>query len=139
MERVFPWLAVVFASVIAIVAVFELDMRSDEGQQALPTMLPSPTDETTPGAQATPTQAPAVPTTPMGPPTPEPTTPAPTSTPAETEEPVPTATPKEPSPSIAPPVEDEEPMPNTGGGAVAGGTALVGLALGFRYVVRRSY
>lgn len=139
MERVFPWLAVVFASVIAIVAVFELDMRSDKGQQAIPTRIPTPTEETTPGAQASPTQAPSVPTTPMGPPTPEPTTPVPTSTPTETEEPLPTATPEEPSPSISPPIVTEEPMPHTGGGAVAGGSALLGLALGLRLVVRRSY
>jgi hypothetical protein len=143
-ERVFPWLAVIFASVIAIVGISELRMRWDEGELALePTAIPSPTDQTTPGAPATPTQAPAmpaVPTTPaqtLEPATAEPTV-EPTASPAPTAEP--TAEPEEPSPPIESPVVPEpEPMPHTGGGAVGGGTALFGLAMCVRYVMRRSY
>ncbi|HYZ92056.1 MAG TPA: hypothetical protein VFA34_06645 [Actinomycetota bacterium] len=146
MERVFPWIAVIFASVIAIVGIFELDMRSDEDRMALPTAIPSPTDQTTPGVQATPTEAPAVPpaTTPVqteAPSTPEPTE-EPTAEPTEAPTDAPTASPEPEAPgppAETPVIPEPEPMPHTGGGAIGGGIAVFGLAIGVRFAMRRSY
>ena len=139
MERIAPWLAVVLAAAIAVVAVFELDMRSDEGDVALePTAVPSPSGPTT-----------AAPTT-MGPETP---TTAPTERPEATDMPTATATIEstvtpttapteaptiEPTPeaTTAPPVGADE-MPNTGGGAVTGGLSVLSFAGVAAIVLRR--
>ncbi|MGH2668606.1 MAG: hypothetical protein ACRDH5_05710, partial [bacterium] len=80
MERIAPWFAVVLAAGIAVLAVFEIDMRSDEGEMALPTAVASPSGPTT-----------AAPTT-MGPATMAPTTSAPAELPAATQTPVATVT-----------------------------------------------
>jgi hypothetical protein len=140
LERVLPWLAVVFAATIAVVAVFEIDMRSEEGQLALePTAIPSPA--TTAGPETPLSEAPTTPTSQAeatAAPTEPPATPEPTATaaPVETETPAPTVE----APTASPPhVTATRPMPHTGGGAVGGGSVVFALAAALRFVVRRSY
>lgn len=138
MDRIAPWLAIVFAAVIAVVAVFEIDMRSEEDDLALePTTVPSPTDAPTTDGPTT-----AAPTTTA----PGAMPPAPTDTPAATVAPSPTEAPTEAptaEPTIAPPTtappDGVDPMPHTGGGAVPAGIALIALAGTLGLVTRRSY
>jgi hypothetical protein len=142
MDRIAPWLAIVFAAVIAVVAVFEIDMRSEEDDLALePTTVPSPTVAPTTDGPTT-----AAPTTTA----PGAMPPAPTDTPAATVAPSPTQAPTEAptaspaaeptsAPATTAPPAGADPMPHTGGGAVPAGIALIALAGTLKLAARRSY
>jgi hypothetical protein len=138
MQRVLPWIAVVFAAAIAVVAIFEIDMRSEEEKtMAEPTSVPSPTNLQTPETMG-PTQPPAIPAQPTNAP---PATTAPsTPSPRQTEPPTPEPT-EAPATAIptSTPAGTLEPMPHTGGGAVGGGLALIGIASTLGLALRRSY
>lgn len=133
MERFLPWLAVLVAAAIGVVAFIEIDSRSGEDDvTAIPTLVPSPTfgvvDSPTPGttAEASPTDPEASPS----PSEPEPTLgPEATETPTTTVAPPPTPTPT-PEATSPPPVAAEpgQTTPVTGGGAFSGGLALMLLA-----------
>ena len=131
MERVLPWLAVVLAAAMAIVAIYELDQRADEMDEALG---PSPPAETAPTTeQPEPAETAGVATTP-------PTTPEQTATPEPaTPEPTVAATPGPATPSPPAVPVDADATPHTGGGAVGGGLAVIALALTLGVIVRRAY
>ncbi len=137
MQRVAPWLAVIFAAAIAVVAVFEIDFRSDEGELAQPTTVPSPTEPTTmtPSAYPAPSEPPAATATTAGPPTPD-VTPEPTLSTTVAPTLAPTTAPPITWPTPIP--TDMDPMPHTGGGAVGGGAAITLIAAALGLLLRYS-
>jgi len=103
LERILPVLAMIVAVFVVVVAVVELDSRSDDDQRAIaPTTIPSPSDAPSPTAIPSPTQD--VTDEPVTD-TPEPTlrrtaaAPAPATSVRST----PSATAAEPTPTVAPP------------------------------------
>ena len=132
MERILPWLAILVAATVAVLAVIELDNRSDEDDQlAIPTFM-----QPTPSTPAT--EAPA-----REEETPRPATPADTAadetaaaTPKRTATPPRTPT---PAPPITPGPTDASrgPTPRTGGGALLPGLLIASLALVVRAGMHR--
>ncbi len=114
MDRILPWLAILLAATIAVIAVVELDNRSDEDEQiAVPTFLqPSPLEPTT--APSTPDDVTA--------------TASPRATRQRTPSPPRTPT---PAPALTPgrPDRSRGPTPRTGGNSLAPGLALAAIAL----------
>ena len=160
MQRILPWLALICAVAISVVAVIELDDRADDDRLALdPTIRPSPSaralasptpddtepEETSPARTArrrTPrettqrTEAAPAPTRATAKETPEPE-PEPTPTP----EPPATPTP-EPAVTAGPIDASGTRTPHTGGSALPSGVALFTVAAGLRTLIelrRRSY
>jgi hypothetical protein len=149
----FSVLALIIAVGVAVVAVIELDSRSDDDTVAIPTLLPSPsvvapteepTDEET-EEPAEETDGPAKPDGTLGAAqaTDEPTA-SRTATPEPTEEPDPTPTPEPPRTPTPEPLGTVGPIdasrgntPTTGGDAVPGGVGLAVGALALRAFVRR--
>jgi hypothetical protein len=156
LERLLPWLALVVAAAIAVVAVIELDSRSGEEPIAIPTFVqPSPTEppSTAVGPTLSPTAtAGASPTASTrrtagaaaATETPEPSeAETPTAKPSPTRTPTPPRTPT-PAPALTagPLNRTKGSTPRTGGGAVANGLLIAGLALVLRAGVHakgRSY
>jgi hypothetical protein len=129
------------AAAIIVIAVLELDSRSDDGGLAIPTLQPEPTRA--PSTAAGPTLAP-----PTSPPpkktasaagTPAPSfsrTPEPMPTPEETAAPPRTPTPSpEPTLPVGPIDKSNGPTPHTGGGAVPYGLLIAALTLGLRAAI----
>ena len=113
MDRILPWIALVLAVTISVIAVIELDNRSDEADLAVPTFI-QPTPST-----------PAAPTRTLGPAaeTAKPrTTPGRTATPPRTPTPAPELTP-------GPTDKSRGPTPRTGGDSLGLGLAVAALAL----------
>jgi len=147
MERVLPWIALLFAVGAIGLAVFEIDQRADEAPVAVPTTAPSPTRRVSPpptgGAEASPTVRPTASPTeePTATATPEQTEALPTTTRTATPAPEPTATvtprpPPTPTPALAAPALTPGPTddargstPHTGGGALVPGLAIAVIAL----------
>jgi hypothetical protein len=138
LDRISPWLALLIAIAIAVVAVIEVYNRDEEDARlATPTSVPSPTGRATPTQSATdspaaPTEAPAT-TEPKTVAAPEPSrtkAPKPEATDRPTPEPPRTPTPE---PVITPgPIDTTRGRtPRTGGDALVPGVvvALVALAL----------
>jgi hypothetical protein len=145
MERVLPWIALLFAAGAIALAVVEIDQRADEAPLAGPTTAPSPTRRVSPpptvSGQASPTARPTAS------PTAEPTataeaeqtealptrtaTPAPAPTATVTPRPPPTPTPALAAPALTPGPTDgvRGSTPHTGGGALVPGMAIAVIAL----------
>lgn len=144
-ERILLWLALLFAIAVIVVALIEVDRRSEEEDVALqPTAVPSPTLAAPTqelGPLAPPGTATASPgeTQPIPPPTATTAQPA-GAEPAETAAPPPTPSPAPVVPTPTPRVSGaEEPMPVTGGGALPSGLTFVALGLALSYAARRAY
>jgi hypothetical protein len=130
---------------VVVVAVFELDNRSDEGTLAIPTLAPAPTAP--PSGVAGPTLAPPTTSPPdrtasaaATPGTPAPSfsrTPKPMPTPERTVAPPRTPTPSPvPTLPVAPFDKSQGPTPHTGGGAVPNGLLIAVLSLVVRAAIR---
>ncbi len=145
MERVLPWIALLFAVGAIGLAVFEIDQRADDAPVAVPTSVPSPTRRTSPLATESPEATATVRPTasPTFEPTVEPTqteallsttrtaTPAPAPMATVTPRPPPTPTPALAAPALTPgPTDDTRgSTPHTGGGALVPGLAIAAIAL----------
>jgi hypothetical protein len=145
MQRILPWLALICATAIAVVAVIELNDRADDDRLALePTALPSPSIE--PEASPSPeTSEPGASPERTARKTPRETAtrtraaPAPETEEEQTAEPEPTPTPEPPRTPTPEPVVSAGPIdtsrartPRTGGGAVANGLLVLAAALALR-------
>ena len=153
MQRLLPWFALIVAATVSVLAVIELDNRSDEQDQlAIPTFVqPSPTEP--PSTIVGPTLSPKATLVPAptatvrraaATATPQEETPKPSEAKTPTPEPTPerTATPPRtptPAPALtAGPIDTTKgSTPRTGGGAVANGLLIAGLALVLRAVNSR--
>jgi outer membrane biosynthesis protein TonB len=146
LDRILPWLALIIAVGVGVVAVVELDNRSEDDIRAVePTTVPSPSELASPlatpeptqdAAQATDEPATEVPETAAAPEpsktaTPEPTdelTPPPTVAPPRTPTPEP--------PLIAGPIDTSNgKTPTTGGSSLIPGLLLALCALALRAIL----
>jgi cytoskeletal protein RodZ len=141
MERVLPWIALLFAVGAIALAVFEIDQRADEA----PLAVPSPTRRASPLATESPEATATVRPTasPTAEPTVEPTqtealpsttrtaTPAPAPSATVTPKPPPTPTPSAAVAAVTPGPTDgtRGSTPHTGGGALIPGLAIAVIAL----------
>jgi serine/threonine-protein kinase len=152
MGRILPILALILAVGIAVVAVIELDSRSDDDDIALPTTLPSPTfgdivteepteepaatDEVTEEPEGSVARSAAAVTD-----EPEPTEtqqPAPTEEPQSTPTVAPPRTPTpEPAITVGPVDASRGNTPTTGASSVPAGTILAFAALALRATLSR--
>jgi hypothetical protein len=144
LERILAWFAMAIAAAIVVVAVIELDSRTDGGLPAIPTLGPTaaPSNATGP-TLAPPTTRPLAPRASVAATssaTPAPSfsrTPKPIPTPERTVPPPRTPTPSPASTLRVQPIDKSQgPTPHTGGGAVPNGLLIAVLALVLRAAVR---